>query len=255
MQWVARDVRVRKREEVLARRFAKGMQKPEEYDDPDAYQFAWLALSAERDGELKRAADLWDALRKKYPDADALREPLADARRTAAMWAWVAAKRVGDIKAADDKAAQIPAALRQNRANEYWPAFAPADPEGMAVFAFRLELFRDDAKAREMGPARRADGEEPRPARLASAGDRPPALARRGEGGRGAAEAGRAGGAGVGRGPPGRGRRPLGAAPPAVKLREARNHCRDVIDLYDGDPADTLRAAVAEAKQVRDAIR
>ena len=246
----AREIRVKKRDEVLARRFEKGLSKPDDKDDPQAYQMAWLALEAEKAGNLKQATDLWDGLASKFAREGALREPLEDEVRARALWSWVAAKRTRDIQYSVTRVDQMKQQLQEEWVRESYKTYGPADPQGPAARALRLERLGDKPKARAVWDAlatqtaSQSDQHEwfllasqrrqlmPVVKEDQALTERAALVAKLLE------EA----------------RRAATQRDDRVQMRLARNNCRDIIDLYDGEVDDRIRHLVGEAKKFFDSL-
>jgi serine/threonine-protein kinase len=240
---IDKALQVSKRDKVLATRFRNNWSKPDEADDPDAYRFAWDAMLQEKDGNLKRAADIWNLVRERFPDA---KDPAK------AMWVWVAEKRIADIRTAEARPAALREKYGRDRAAELDRRYSPNDPEGMAIRALRLEQVGDLEKAARQWDALRAQTEKnpddhlwyllavSRRAQLPR--DLNPEEGRRNritlvqkmlDAARTKANEAR-------------------AAPPddAATPRDARNLCRDVFELMDDESDPQIKGFVAEARKL-----
>lgn len=250
VQNLAREKRVKKRDEVLTRRFEKNFEKPDERDDPEAYRTAWLAMLAEKEGDLKRASDLWKSLGEKFAKEGALPEPLSEDMRARAMWAWLAAKRLKDIEQAARLAKELELRLKEEWINERFTSYAPTDPRSLAVKALRLEAVNDKPKARMTWDSlvAQTEGKVDQHEWFLLASQRrrliPPmkedeALSQRLVLLSSKLDAARQ--AAVQR-------------DDAVQMRLARNHCREILDLYDGEADDRIRQYVKEARALLDSL-
>jgi len=250
VQKQAREIRVNKRDEVLLRRFMKGMAKPDDQDDPKAYQTAWLAMESEKSGDLKAATDLWDALGRQFANDAGVKEPMAADQRTKAIWAWVASKRAKDIQQANDLLADITQKLRDERIKENFKTYPATEPRGFAVRAVRLELMGDKPRSRTVWDMLAAQTEPqanqhewfllasqrrrmiPTTKEDQAMTERVTLLAKAIEVAKASAE----------------------RKNDPVELRQARNGCRDLIDLYEGEPDERIRFIVNESKKLLETL-
>jgi hypothetical protein len=144
---VFKEVTTRKREEVLNRRFKNDMQKPDDADDKEAYDHTFQAMQAERAGNLKVAVVLWDRVKGRFPDEAKLSFALKEDVLAKARWAWVADKRLADLRKVDQVAAATRQKIDNNRKYEVAFPNDVANVETVAIRAFRLEDFEDSEKA------------------------------------------------------------------------------------------------------------
>jgi serine/threonine protein kinase len=144
---VFREGKTREREKQMMNRFANNMSKPTESDDPEAYELAWKAMEAERVGSLKLAADLWGRVKDRFPEESKLLYSLNDDNLAKARWAWLADKRLADLKKVDQLAASLRSKIDKHRSYELPFDVDPSSPEGLAIKGFRLEIFGDWQKA------------------------------------------------------------------------------------------------------------
>ncbi len=250
-----RDEKARKWDDVLTRRFGRKLQQPPEGDDAEAYTRALSAMEAERTGDLRRAAGLWATVRDRFPEEAKLRPPIPDAEAARkAVWGWVADRRVRDIERVGSEPRRLRDQIARDRITETISTrvYGAADPEGLAVRALRLEDFGDRPKARAAWETLATQAEKSPDGRvwflLASqqrkqlpAEKEDEALARRVQLVRDKVGTVRSFAAG-------------GDSTARDKRRDARNTARDVIDLYDDEPADALHAAVDEARRLLAAL-
>lgn len=138
-----------KTEKILTTRFDSKFRGNAEGFEPDAYSAAMLALEAEKDGELTRAADQWEIVRLKQPELEpALYTDTEQAMRGSLRW--VADKHLGELRqGVPAKQKEIHLAIDDQRGYDREPkAFDPADPVGFADRAMRLEDLGDRPGAR-----------------------------------------------------------------------------------------------------------
>ena len=135
-----RELLVAEREAQLANRFSRGggFSKPEEKDDPEAYNAAWQAMESEKAGNFQTAADYWGRVKARFPDA-------TDAPN--ALWTWIAEKRLRDIKTARDEFPKVQAKVLSNRQYEIAASGDATNPEALALRGARLDEFGDREKA------------------------------------------------------------------------------------------------------------
>jgi hypothetical protein len=135
-----RELLVAERENQLANRFSKGggFSRPEEKDDPEAYNNAWVAMESEKAGNLTTAGEYWVRVKSRFPDAT---EP------PNALWTWVGEKRLKDIASVDGEFKKLQAKVLSNRQYEIAAIPDATNPESLALKAARLEEFGDLDKA------------------------------------------------------------------------------------------------------------
>ena len=144
---VFREASTRKRDEQMTNRFTKGMSKPDETDDAEAFSLAWKAMEQEKTGSLKPAADLWNKVKAKFPDEAKLPFALKDEVLAKARWGWLADKRLADLRKVDQLTNTLQLKVKSNRDYEIPFNDDPNSPEGLAVRGFRLREFPDSEKA------------------------------------------------------------------------------------------------------------
>jgi eukaryotic-like serine/threonine-protein kinase len=147
---VFREGTIHKREQQFTKRFVNKMQKPDEADDKEAFEAAWQAMEAERDGSLKRAVEFWNKVKARFPEEAKLPFALDDGMLAKACWGWVADKRLGDIRRVDQLAASTRQKIENNRKFELPFTSDSASPESLAIRGFRLEEFGDKDKAAQV---------------------------------------------------------------------------------------------------------
>ena len=141
VQNIYREVKVLQREMVLLKRHGKPNLRTnvEEGDDPEAYRKSMEGLTAEEDGDVARARKNWNEIVEKFPK---------DASEEKALWGWIAAKRLRDLKQVDEnekKALRVIASAEENETD------IKIDDEHLAgaVEAERFTRFDDNDRARE----------------------------------------------------------------------------------------------------------
>ena len=145
--FVYREAKTQERERQMNNRFSKGMAKPEDTDDPEAYGLAWKAMEAEKAGSLKLATELWEKTKTRFPDEAKLPYTLKDEVLAKARWGWLADKRMADIRKVEHLAASLRLKIADSRKFEVPIAVDPTSPEGLAIKGLRLEEFNDYEKA------------------------------------------------------------------------------------------------------------
>jgi serine/threonine-protein kinase len=242
-----RGLLVAERETQLANRFARGggFSRPEEKDDPEAYNAAWAAMEAEKAGRLRDAADQWAKVKNRFPDA-------ADPPN--ALWTWVAEKRLKDLQAVDEAFKKVQAKVLSNRQYEVAARRDASSPESVALYAARLEEFGDKDKAaqqwdalatqtakepdhrvwyllasRQKVAAPREAGEDAAKARLKLVREKVEAAEKR------KAEA-------------------AGKPDNAADLFAVRSLCRDVYELYDDEQGKEIAELVKKARAISDEV-
>jgi serine/threonine-protein kinase len=144
---VFKEAATRKREEQLANRFARQMSKPDEADDKEAFENAWLAMGAEDKGDLKLATAFWEKVRARFPDEAKLPFALEEGVLAKARWGWVAEKRLVDLRKVDRVAAATRQKIENNRKYEVAFPNDVTNAESVAMRAFRTEEFGDRERA------------------------------------------------------------------------------------------------------------
>jgi cbb3-type cytochrome oxidase subunit 3 len=246
-----RDQRTRERDRQMANRFAAGLAKPTEHDDPEAYGLAWAALEAEKAGRLTEAASLWTQVKGQFPEEAKLPFALKDDVLAKARWGWLADKRLADLRKAAQQGEAVRRQVREKREYEVGFAGDAANPEALAARAVRLHDFGDhDKAARVWEQVAALTEKEPDKrewyllacqGRIARGKGDDAARARPGLVAGKLAEAERIA-AGIGENDP-TGKK---------KQADIRILCREVIDLYEDEPDPAIAAAVKRARQVYD---
>ncbi len=144
---VFREAATRKREDQLTKRFINKMQKPDEADDKEAFDNAWQAMEAERNGFLSLAEGFWTKAKEKFPVEAKLPFALKDDVLAKAKWGWVAEKRLSDIRKVATLGTATTDKIKKNRQFEIPFGTEQANAEALAIRGFRLEGFGDGDKA------------------------------------------------------------------------------------------------------------
>ncbi|HEV3387063.1 MAG TPA: serine/threonine-protein kinase [Gemmata sp.] len=144
---VFREATARKRDEQMTNRFAKGMSKPDETDDAEAFALAWKAMEQEKAGSLKTAGETWGKLKGMFPEEAKLPFTLKDQLLAKARWGWLAEKRLADLKRVDQLAIKLESKIDNNINYEVQFTDDPAGLEGLVIMGIRLEAINDWEKA------------------------------------------------------------------------------------------------------------
>lgn len=127
-------------EKALNKRFTSKMfLKGDGSEDPDTYESTMKALEREKEGNLKLAADQWNDVKAKLEN---------QSNDKVAAWRWVAEKRLKDIASVDAKLAELKSKLTNDRLDERPWKHSSVDPQSNALLAVRYEQFGDVAFAR-----------------------------------------------------------------------------------------------------------
>ncbi len=148
---VFREGKVREREKQLTNRHNSTlptMSRPTENDDPVAYDAAWKAMSAEKDGHLDVAEVEWARVKARFPDEAKLPFTTSDDALTKARWGWLAEKRISDLAGVRAENVHVWKKIEDSRLNELPLKTDPSSPESLAIRALRLKAFGDQDKAR-----------------------------------------------------------------------------------------------------------
>ena len=250
---IFREGKVREREKQLTNRHNSSlanMSKPTENDDPEAYQAAWLAMDAEKSGLLDQAETMWAKVKARFPDEAKLPFTTNDAELTKARWGWLAEKRINDLAAVRVENVQLWKKIEDSKLNELPLKTDPSNPESLAIRAMRLKAFGDQDKAKvvcetlinltERDPDKRSwylighqitkglhsktttDSTTHRLQRISAWLDQTKKRAD------------------AVKGDPDR----------AAERRDIRNHCRDVIELYDDEPEKGFQDEIKRAEEI-----
>jgi serine/threonine-protein kinase len=144
---VFREGKVREREKQLKNRQDAGLSKPAEADDPEAYNAAWAALEAERDGRLDQAESQWIKVKARFPDEAKLPFATKEGDLAKARWGWLAEKRLADIAAARAEVERLKKRVTENRIHEQATPPDRTNPESLALKIIRLRAFGDQDRA------------------------------------------------------------------------------------------------------------
>jgi hypothetical protein len=246
---VFREGKVREREKQLKNRQDANLSRPAEADDPEAYNAAWAALEAERDGRLDQAESQWIKVKGRFPEEAKLPFATKEGELAKARWGWLAEKRLADIAAARAEVERLKRKVTESRIHEQALPVDKTNPESLALKVIRLRAFGDqDRAARDcdtlvaltekdpdkhvwylvatslkLGLARGGDAAvTARLARIDHWLDATEVEAKK-----------------------------LQTEPGmAVERRQVRNRCREIIELYSDDDEKSVRAAVEHAEKI-----
>jgi hypothetical protein len=244
-----REARVREREKQLHNRMASGRTKPDDADDPDAYQATWQAMEAERDGKLDEAERHWRRVKEVFHKEGELPYTTKSDVLAKARWGWLADKRLADLAAVKTEHPRLKAKIADARLKEQSLKLDPANPESLAIRALRLRDLPDHDRAAavcdkikeltekefdkhtwylfasQMKLGLNRPGADPVGQRLKRLNDLLDATEKQAQAVKGDVN--------------------LGA-----ERREVRNSCRDVTELYDDDPEKQVQVLVERAAKI-----
>jgi predicted Ser/Thr protein kinase len=236
-------------ETVLNTRFTSSTIKFREgsgWEDRETYESTWKAMEAEKEGNLRKATDLWNDVRRRL-------EPQSGEK--IGGWKWLAEKRLKDIAGVDTKLAELDAKLKQDRLDERPWKHDSLNALSNAFLAVRYDQFGDAPKARatwesvakdlekktddwplyllarrQAGPEIKYKPNEALTLSIENLDKRMTAL------------------------------RALCTATDELKengatRRNARNACRDVIELYGEESAELFKKPVAEARKLLEGVK
>ncbi|MBA4186583.1 MAG: hypothetical protein C0467_01055 [Planctomycetaceae bacterium] len=244
---VFREAATRKREDQLTKRFINKMQKPDEADDKEAFEAAWQAMEAERNGFLTLAEEFWKKSKARFPEEAKLPYALKDDVLAKARWGWVADKRLADLRKVAALSAATTDKIKKTRQFETAFSSEQTNPESLAIRGFRLEEFGDADKAGrvwdQLATLTEKDADKREWFLLAC--QQRAANPKSADGGvkqrlvllqrqLGVAQQ-LADEAKVNEGP---------------KRIQARNQCREIVDLYDDEADSTIKADVKQAREI-----
>jgi serine/threonine-protein kinase len=237
-------------EATLSKRFfasgllGAGMKRAPEGEDESAYDMTMRAMEAERAGRPAEAAAMWGQVKAHLGVS-------AETRK--AEWIWVADKRIKDGKDAADEFDRLKKEYRRIQIEELPWKFDPNDAKSLATLAYRLDAFGDKPKAHDRWqslageterktdkvswyvlatqqaavPVTRAD--DPSADRVRRIGEYLDETRKLAE-----------------------------AAPRSNRekaiLRDCRNRCRDVIELYSDETDGRIKDLVTAAKAMQDSL-
>ena len=248
-----RDEKARETERILMKRFgSKALANNSEGFDETAYNLALQAADYEKNGELKRAAELWSSIKDKSPTIDLAKLP-AEEEANKARLGWVAEKRLREIQqVVPETLKNLNAQIETARTHEVLLTLEPGNPEHQAIRALLLEKFDDNVKARSNWEKLQVQTEKEADQRIwwliasqkngqlktAKADEtdtekRTTRLQKRITQIEEEANVG---------------------AIDAVKRRALGNPCRDILLLYDDDSADAIKSVVARAKKLLETL-
>ncbi|MCE9562584.1 MAG: serine/threonine protein kinase [Planctomycetes bacterium] len=246
---VFRDAATRKREDQLTKRFVNKMQKPDDADDKEAYEAAWQAMEAERNGLLSFADEFWKKVKARFPEEAKLPFALKDEVLAKARWGWVADKKLADLRKVAALSGTTAATIKKNRQFEIAFPTEQTNPEALAIRGYRLEAFGDGDKAgrvwEQLATLTEKDSDkrewyllacQQRVANPKSADGgakmRPALVEKHVVAARDAAA--------------------IAKASPDDRLKgiETRNLCREIVDLYDDEADAAIKGFVKQAKEI-----
>ncbi len=242
-------------EEQLTKRFRNNFKSSEGFD-AEAYSNTMLAMAAEKDGNLPRAAELWAAVRERVPTPDVAKMIADEDYARGAPLHWLADRRYRDIT---HELPELEKKLREQidreRVIESNRVYAVGNPEGVAVRGLRFEQFGDRGKARAAWKALETQTEkEPEqhvwyvfatshgfqiPPGVKDETEQTERVTRIEKKLTQLKELAAT----------------VSTAPiPDVARRDVRIGCREVVTLYDDDPNPDVKPLVAEAKRVMEGV-
>jgi hypothetical protein len=225
------------------------MAKPADADDPEAYNAAWAALEYEKIGLLDSAEAQWARVKGRFPEEAKLAYALKDDVLAKARWGWLADKRIADVAAVKTETDRLKKKIADSRPVEQPLRTNSSSPEALAIKALRLRTFGDhDRAARvcdtlisltEKDPDKRTWvllGNQIKSSLTRSGVD--PVTARLQRLGKWLDETEKQ--ASAVKNDPDR----------AADQREVRNRCRDVVELYEDDTEEGVKAGVERANKI-----
>jgi eukaryotic-like serine/threonine-protein kinase len=119
-------------------------RKANEGEDQAVMDRIWLAMEAEEEGNIKRAADSWAFVAKEVPEAEVNKYTDEDAMRVP-PYRWVAERHIGEIKAVGTELQRLNTAYETALVDEKFPN---QNPDALALKAMRYEKLGDTANAK-----------------------------------------------------------------------------------------------------------
>jgi len=143
-----REVRVRRVEDILSKRYNTKFRGNSEGFDEDAFKASMQAMDAEREGKPKPAIDLWSVARDKSPSGEANKIPEEDESNKVTL-KWVAEKRIRILQTdVPEKLRAIRKQIADESGFDTIKTYEAGNPEAAAVRGLRLEKYGDSAKAK-----------------------------------------------------------------------------------------------------------
>lgn len=242
-------------EEQLTKRFRNNFKSSEGFDT-EAYSNTMLAMAAEKDGNLPRAAELWSAVRERMPTPDVAKMIADEEYARGAPLHWLADRRQKEItQDVPEREAKLKKQIDTERVIESNRVYDVGNPEGVAVRGLRYEHFGDRGKARAAWKALETQTEKDPdqhvwyvfaaahafqiPASVKDETEQTERVTRIEKKLTALKELAAN----------------VSTAPiPDVARRDVRIGCREIITLYDDDPNPDVKPLVAEAKRVMESV-
>lgn len=146
---VFRQEVVHEREKQLTNRFNANLSKPTDADDSEAYNAAWAAIDAERDGRLDQAETFWIKVKGRFPDEAKLPFTTKEAELAKARWGWIADKRLADLGTVKTEVSRLKKKIADSILYEQPFSNDKTNPESLAIKILRLRAFNDYERARQ----------------------------------------------------------------------------------------------------------
>ncbi len=119
-------------------------RKAMEGEDQAVMDQIWLALEAEEEGNIKRAAEKWSYVAKEVPEVDVSKYTDEDAMRVP-PYRWIAERHLGEIKAVGLELQRLVIAYETALVDE---KFANQNPDALALKGMRYEKLGDAPNAK-----------------------------------------------------------------------------------------------------------
>lgn len=124
-----REVRGKQLEVVLDNRFNKGLSKPADKTESDAYEQSWAAREAEQVGNFPAAVKHWNAIKSRESE---IKDDYLDG------WGWLADDRLRQHRDVDDRIRKLRDELKDMELNEKPWKYDSTEPDSQAKLAIRL---------------------------------------------------------------------------------------------------------------------
>jgi eukaryotic-like serine/threonine-protein kinase len=119
-------------------------RKAQDGEDQAVMDRIWLALEAEEEGNINRARESWQFVAKEIPEADVNKYADEDAMRIP-PYRWVAERHLNEIKAVGTELQRLTTAYEAALVDEKFPG---QNPDALALKAMRYEKLADTANAK-----------------------------------------------------------------------------------------------------------